>query len=355
MCDEDEQLIRYYFGELPDAERAEFERRLANEPALALRLKSFGECVESHDTTDGCGGDADKGGSAADAPERPVAAEQLAVPANLADRTANAILAGHWERATECVGSKRYSLADVAVVGVVAALLGMLIFPAIATSRESARRVACQNNLQEIYRGLALYRDDHGSRFPEIAPADNAGLFTVALAEPGYLDRDWLQSLLVCGSSDLSRQLAEQQVRVVVPTRDELRAASAAQLWQMRQLMAGSYAYRIGYMTGRGYVFPKCQMNCRTALMADAPVTQSEGLAPGAMGAVSLSHDGEGQNVLFEDGHVSFVTGYWAPDKMDHLYLNDVSQIAAGRHPDDVVLAPSEATPLGIRLLLLGN
>ncbi len=357
MCDEDEQLVRYYFDELPGDERAEFERRLTAEPALALRLKTFGECVESHSAAGDSEGAAGEGVAGADAPE------PLDVPERLADRTCNAILAGHWERATECVGSKRYSLIDVAAVGVIATLMGMLIFPAITTGREASRRVACANNFHEIYQGLAEYRDGHGSRYPVIDPADNAGMFTVALADGGYLDRDLLERLLVCPSSELGRQVADGRLRVVVPTERDLQAATAAQLWQLRRLMAGSYAYRIGYMQEGRYVFPKCQLSCYTALLADAPLSSTEeslgsewgtaldGETLGESGIVSRNHGPCGQNVLFQDGHVAFRTGCWAPDRMDHLYLNDASQIAAGRHPDDVVLAPSEATPLGVWLL----
>lgn len=333
MCDDnDEILLRYHFGDMAPEEQAAFERRLRDEPKLAERLEKLRECIAVNGVA-GC-------------TEDPKLVSD--VPKELADRTAHAIMAGQWERATECVGRKRFCLVEVIAFGVAATLLGAMIFPAIEASRESSRRIACTNNLLEIYQSLDRYQAEHGARFPEIAPTQNAGLFTVALADGGYIDRNWLREVLVCPSSDLSSQISHEQAKVVVPTREELQAALEEQLWLWRRFMAGSYAYRIGYIDGGVYVFPKCQTNCRTALMADAPARR-DGDA-----VVSRNHGDCGQNVLFEDGHVAFMTGCWAPDETDHLYLNDVSQIAAGRHRNDIVLAPSEATPLGVRIVTFG-
>jgi len=333
MCDEDEQLVRYYFGELTCAERAAFELRLASEPDLAERLQKFTECVTSN-------GDAGCFGKIAD--------EEPPIPRRLADRTTHAILAGHFERASECVGRKRFNLPELIAVGVAATFLGGLILPAIEASRESSRRDQCAFNMAGIGQALQLYSADHG-HFPQIGLTQNAGLFAVVLADEGYLNREALQKSLVCPSSTLSKLIADGDLKVVIPTRDRLEAASADQLLELQRLMAGSYAYRIGYFRGRDFIPFGGSGGCRSALLADAPSLTS------VAEIVSRHHGKCGQNVLFEDGHVAFVSGCWAPDDVDHLYLNDDSQLAAGSNSSDIVLAPSEVTPLGVQLVEIGE
>jgi hypothetical protein len=336
MCDdEDDELCRYFFGELSDAEKAAFEGRLKNEPDLAERFQRFSDCVAAHGGAEGC-------------PE--AKGEEPPIPRHLADRTAHAILAGHFERASECVGRKRFNLAEVIAVGVAATFLGGLILPAIEASRESSRRDQCAFNLANLGKGLWGYSEDHG-HLPQIGLTQNAGLFTVLLAEGGYLDRDLLQKSIVCPSSDLSKLIADGELKVFIPTSERLKAASADQLLELQRLMAGSYAYRIGYFQGRDFVpfGGGVSSGCRSAILADSPSLTS------VAEIVSRHHGKCGQNVLFEDGHVAFVTGCWAPDDVDHLYLNDDSQLAAGSNAGDIVLAPSDITPLGVQLIELGE
>lgn len=336
MCDdENDDLSRYFFGELSDADRKAFEQRLKNDPDLAERFKKFSDCVAAHGGAEGC-------------PE--AKSEELPIPRDLAGRTTQAIFADHLERASECVGRKRFNLAEVIAIGVAATFLGGLILPAIEASRESARRDQCAFNLANVGKGLWGYAEDHG-HFPEIGLTQNAGLFTVMLTDGGYLDQDLLQKSIVCPSSKLSQLIADGKLKIFIPKQEDLRAASADQLLELQRIMAGSYAYRIGYFQGRDFVpfGGGVSSGRRSAILADSPSLTS------VAEIVSRHHGKCGQNVLFEDGHVAFVTGCWAPDDVDHLYLNDDSQLAAGSNAGDIVLAPSDVTPLGVQLIELGE
>lgn len=335
MCDdEDDELCRYFFGELSDAERDAFEARLKNEPDLAERFQRFSDCVAAHGGAEGC-------------PE--AKSDEPPIPRHLADRTAHAILAGHIERASECVGRKRFNLPEVIAIGVAATFLGGLILPAIEASRESYRRNQCSLNQMGVGQALELYAQNNQGRLPQIGLTQNAGLFAVLLAEGGYLHSGDRPVSLVCPSSALSQQIAEGAVEVSIPTREELRAASADQLIVLQKRMGGSYAYRIGYFQGRDFVPFGDNGGCRSAILADSPSLTN-------VAEIVSRHHGEcGQNVLFGDGHVAFVTGCWAPDDVDHLYLNDDSQLAAGSNAGDIVLAPSDVTPLGVQLIELGE
>ena len=73
------------------------------------------------------------------------------------------------------------------------------------------------------------------------------------------------------------------------------------------------------------------------ALVADAP--------SGGLVDRSGNHDRRGQNVLFEDGHVQYLTTCTARGCKDHIFTNDEGHQAPGLHPHDAVLGPG-----GLRL-----
>jgi hypothetical protein len=80
--------------------------------------------------------------------------------------------------------------------------------------------------------------------------------------------------------------------------------------------------------------------------MADAPDLElSAKSTPGQLS--SFNHGRSGQNVLFEDGHVKFLTKCTNEGCPDHIYLNDDQQPTAGVHRDDAVTGSSSAHPLG--------
>ena len=334
MCDEDEVLLRYHFGDLDPSEREAVERRLRDEPEFATRLAQLEECLAAQD-----------GGPEED-PVKSAAADSLA------DKTIDTILATP-DGARGCVGSyvgrKRFSLGEVVAVGVAAGLVGMLVLPAVQASRAASHRAQCAKNLGDLGQSLMLYAEDHGGALPRIDPGMNAGMFTVSLADGRYREQpDLEQNLLLCPSSELATQVAMDRAKVRVPTTVELRTASPLLLEKLRRWMAGSYAYRLGYFKDGRYFYPKWSGSSREAVLADAPTRDENG------GVVSRNHGACGQNVLYQDGSVAFLATCWSLCEEDHLYLNDAGEVAAGRGPRDVVLAPSEATPGVVRVLRLG-
>ena len=47
MCDEEEDLIRFHFGEMPKEEAERFRSRIDNEPGLAEQLEKLQGCLET--------------------------------------------------------------------------------------------------------------------------------------------------------------------------------------------------------------------------------------------------------------------------------------------------------------------
>ena len=231
--------------------------------------------------------------------------------------------------------SSSWRWADLAVTSAILAASLLLVLPAIESSRSNARIAACQDNLRELGQALIRYSDFNGGYFPVVPAEGNlaaAGMYAPTLLDGGFLDD---ARRLVCPNSVLA-----SQGPLHVPSLKELLAVSdQAALQRLRATMGGSYGYSLGYIENGHYRGTRNLARAVYALMADAP----SGLLPDLQ---SLNHDGRGENVLFEDGRVLFLTRPRPIGSADHFYLNDGGQVAAGRHRDDAVIGPSDAAPL---------
>ncbi len=113
--------------------------------------------------------------------------------------------------------------------------------------------------------------------------------------------------------------------------RTRVSSASAA-----RQL-AGNYAYSLGYREN-GTLHGPCDLDCEQPILADHnPLADSGGNSP--------NHGGQGQNVLYIDGHVRWCISPVLGCPADNIYLNRKGKVAAGLNRDDSVLGAGETGP----------
>jgi hypothetical protein len=228
----------------------------------------------------------------------------------------------------------RLNRADLCVAAVIFLVAGLLVLPAVHGMRFQARVTTCQNNLRQVGEALADYSHKNHDQFPAVPAQGNlaaAGIYAPILAGDGYLTES---ETVLCPDSP---QAEEKDFRV--PSLDELQSAVGQRLSQIQHKMGGSYGYCLGYFD-HGVYQPTRNLNREYfGIMADAP-------SDNRPKHQSDNHDGLGQNVLFEDGHVRFCSTTRPGDGSDDIYTNDNNEVAPGLHRDDAVIAASGTAPV---------
>jgi hypothetical protein len=159
-----------------------------------------------------------------------------------------------------------------------------------------------------------------------------AGIYGPILVEMQFLAD---QHSLLCPGS----RLAHESHRWRVPRLEEIDRAEGQHLSLLQRLMGGSYGYPLGYLADGRYCPPRNEGRTYFALMADAPSLHLEERR-------SSNHCGRGQNVLFEDGHVTFVIECTTLPRIDALFVNRFGYAEAGADKDDSVIGASYMPPL---------
>lgn len=320
-----EQLLGYLLGALDEAERVEIERELAQSPGLREELQQLRQMLEPLEE----------------------AREPFEPPPGLAERTCAAVAAQGGEltkprqsarAAVDAVASwHSASLLDFVVAAGICLALSLLFFPALLSSRETSRRLSCQNNLRQLGLALASYSESHHTipAIPSEGNAAFAGYYAVQLREAGLLDDG---SILLCPGAP--RPLGIEQLRI--PTAVEVMTAEAPRLRTVQRETGGSYGYSIGYLDGGRYRTPCLRGQAHILVMTDAPDSTHPD-------SVSNSHGGRGMNVLFGDLRVVFLEGCTIPAAggggQDHAFLNHDGEVAVGLNSADSVIGRSETPP----------
>lgn len=308
-------LIGYLLDALDPSEREIVADRLSRDPQLRRDLELVSRGLETLA--------ADKG--------------QYEPPVGLARRTCQFVAVATKATPSPPVVSapSRWSMADLAVAAGIFLAATLLFWPAMNQSRFAARLAGCQDNLRQLGVALSTYSTHYLGQFPAASitsDLNGAGMYAVILREDGLLPQT---HIVICPASPL----AERQGVFLVPTLQELLQAQAKHLAEMRRMMGGSYGYSLGCIVEGQYQPPRDLRRARQALMADAP-------SPNAPHRSSLNHGGCGQNVLFEDLHVQYLTTCKAKGCNDHIFTNDEGLARAGLHELDAVIGASDDSPL---------
>jgi len=220
----------------------------------------------------------------------------------------------------------------VAIGACVAAVA--IFFPALASSRMLATRLQCENNLRQV--GMALQEFATGNaekRYPAVAssgPLSVAGSYAPRLLNAGYLQHP--ETVRCAESGENLTQPHE------LPTVEQLLEAPETDVQRLQQGLATVYNYNLGSIRDGELQAPLMRGRTLYPVASDIVVVQDGQIAP-------QGHEDGRFNILFDDGHVEFISLEDLPNSMKDYFLNDKGQVAAGVDEDDAVIANGIAHP----------
>jgi prepilin-type processing-associated H-X9-DG protein len=262
---------------------------------------------------------------------------------------------------------RAFTMVDLLVVLFIVCILTSLVFSAgtLVKMNETARRVKCASNLRMFGQGIMLYANENRGNYPRTLYTPDAPVtqYTGVDAKDPF-GKDGVKAndttapiFLVIRTQELPPQ------SLVCPSTDATVVAfpagkSAADFsnfkseenlsYSFANNYPGKKAFENGYKLNAttGAEFPiAADMNPGT--FGDSDVTPAKGpkdeSAPAALmrKANSMNHRGDGQNVLYGDGHVEFQQNPFCGIKRDNIYTVSASDDGSKTTSDKIAASPA--------------
>lgn len=240
--------------------------------------------------------------------------------------------------------SMGFTLVELLVVIGIIALLISILLPALNAAKERANRVKCASNLRQIGQGMMLYANDNKGMYPRTRYTVGAALrfFTAPTAPDPFATNGPQPNDVTAALFLLVRQADLNPEVFVCPSsnqeKDNLGGMQANLRSNFWDNVAGtavgqtlSYSVTNPYPTAAavtaGYKYNTGQV-ADFAIAADRNECEQVNAAtnPNTATAVQIkkmntkNHEGEGQNVLYNDGHVEWCTNPFVGAQKDHIY-----------------------------------
>jgi prepilin-type N-terminal cleavage/methylation domain-containing protein/prepilin-type processing-associated H-X9-DG protein len=254
---------------------------------------------------------------------------------------------------------KGFTLVELLVVIGIIALLISILLPSLNRARETANRVKCGSNMRQIGQAIQLYANENKGNYPRTYynPASPAtGLYDAtngsATADPfnplGTANDVCRAMFLLIRTQDIT-----PEVFICPSSNDEKdtygNAAGESAQWKvtfskpnnLSYSMANPYpdtnavnnSYKLNSTTGAEFAIAADKNPEGTpggtydVTAATTPTSATSFMQK----ANSPNHQGQGENVLYGDGHAEFQQNPFCGSKRDHIYTS--SQDATGNFP----------------------
>jgi len=237
---------------------------------------------------------------------------------------------------------KGFTLIELLVVIAIIALLMSILMPALAQVRELAQRVVCGSNLKGIGTAMVVYaNEDETGRFPvsglpggtwgtetDWMNPDRLAAFqntqaTIAASFWLLVKRDYTTTKQFVCKSDAPTVTCSTTNFNYLDVWDFGDAGPPSSLDPKKYV---SYAYHMPYDDGSGVCFP-------LTAASDPGLAVAADRSPGTgAGLNSISHQGDGQSVMFVDTHVAFEKTPDVGVSGDDIYATDPPGAGAPVH-----------------------
>ena len=236
------------------------------------------------------------------------------------------------------------------VIGIIALLISILL-PALNAARERANRVKCASNLRQIGQALLLYAGD-GRTYPRPLYTIGGGLATAIVSAgaptfpgnasltgdcmiPPLANRHEVAMFMLVKNADLSTEVficpssgqeKDTMNNLTAQQRDNFTRPNNLS-YSIANSCPGQIAIQRGYKWSTNVSAEWAiagDRNDGTGVLGGAAASRSSAQSV-QKGLNSQNHQGDGQNVLFNDGHVDWFTTSWAGHNGDNVYMAAVA------------------------------